>query len=191
MSLHTSLAKWQTVTGELPWGIQRVLYEALELVASEDVKMVHGADYAGKYACLINTVGQMLATGGGSGIPASHYGPLVSTFDSINRQFQQVPGYNDPLSNTVSPMTAEVLLRHFGPQKPKPEAKEDLAAAMETFSHTPFVEPTDDQLAADWEAAQEVESKGDEVNDFDSLDTEDLTALYGTLDDPRGHVFPQ
>lgn len=155
-----SLTQWTKVTGDLPWGVQRVLHDTLSLVAEGKVTLVHSRDYDGKTPCLINAVGQMLKAGGGRGIPSQYFGPLVSQFDSINRHFQTVPSYNDPNTNLVSPAVAEVLLHYFAPIKEQPvKDTVDEAMEMEAFANHVYVEPSDEDFARDWTNAMQTEAK--------------------------------
>lgn len=148
---HDLLPAWHKATGELPWGVQTVLHDTLSLVAQGEVTLVHSADYSEGSPCLINSVGQMLAVGGGHGIPTQYFGPLVHLFDVINREFQEIPGYNNPSDHKVSPEVGYVLLHNFAPLKPKPiEAAVDEAMAMEAFANHVYVEPKDEDLYRDW-----------------------------------------
>lgn len=144
----SSYIEWNRVTADLPWGVQTVLKDTLELVESGDVQLVWGADYSGNHACLINSVAQMLTTGGGYGIPMAHFGPLVSLFDRINRDLK-VQGVNK--NNYVSPLAAEVLLRYFAPIKPQPEdAKADTVEAMEHLATEFELSDEDAEYAKEW-----------------------------------------
>lgn len=141
--------KWNQATSELPWGVQRVLYDTLNLVAEGKVTLVHGTDYSNGSPCLINAVGQMLTSGGGRGIPTQYFGNLVSLFDRINREFMSVPGHNT--DSKVSPAVAEVLVHWFAPLKDEPiPGTEDEAAAMEVFASQSYIEPSDADMMSDW-----------------------------------------
>jgi hypothetical protein len=143
--------QWERVTAELPWGVQKVLRDTLELVGEEKVHLVWGRDYSGNYPCLINSVAQMLSISkgeGGNGIPMQYFAPLVGTFDQINAQLKR-DGVNT--NEYVSPMAAEVLLRYFAPMKPKPiEAEVNEAMQMEAFANNISVHPDATDATRDW-----------------------------------------
>jgi len=162
LSLSDDLKAWNITTAELPWGVQSVMRDTLELVSSGDVTMIYAADYKQGSPCLVNAVGQLLNVGGGHGIPSAHFGPLVHLFDRINRHFEKIPGYNDPISKQMSPNTAEVLLRNFAPLKEKPigEAVDD-ATAMEAFANNIYTEPKDADFMRDWLNSLEAEAQAE------------------------------
>lgn len=151
---------WFKATSELPWGVQRVLHDTLTLVGEGKVKLVHSADYSNGSPCLVNAVGQMLTAGGGNGIPTAYFGPLVGLFDSINRHFQSVPGYNASGDLVVSPGVGEILVQWFAPLKEQPlEAMVDEATQMEAFANHVYVEPKDEDIMRDWLNAVEKEAQ--------------------------------
>lgn len=143
--------QWERVTAELPWGVQQVLHDTLELVSEDKIKLVYGADYSGNHACLINSVAQMLSVNkgeGGYGIPMQYFAPLVGTFDQINRQLKR-DGVNT--DQYVSPMAADVLLRYFAPLREKPiEAEVNEATQMEAFASNINVHPDATDATRDW-----------------------------------------
>lgn len=148
---------WFQATADLPWGVQRVLHDTLNLVAEGKVTLVHSKDYSNGSPCLINAVGQMLTSGGGNGIPTQYFGQLVGLFDRINQHFQSVPGYNDE-GYYVSPNTAEILLHWFAPLKNQPLSDAvNEATQMEAFANHIYVEPSDADLMRDWLNALERE----------------------------------
>src|SRR5699024_6923033 len=110
-----------------------------------------GADYSNGSPCLVNAVGSMLTTGGGQGVPSTHFGPVVSLFDRINRELQY-KGINK--NGTVSPLAAEILLQHFGELKPVPE-KDVVDATAEVIAGQLGVyrEKSDEELAKEWAEA--------------------------------------
>lgn len=118
-SFDSLLGQWNTATANLAWGVQRAFRSVFEAVRDDGTSLMYGADYSGGFPCLINTVGVMLTTGGGHGVPSAHFGEVVSLFDRINRELE-FRGVNiDP--NKVSPIAAEIFLTHFAPLKPEPE----------------------------------------------------------------------
>lgn len=143
--------QWEKVTAELPWGVQQVLHDTLELVAEGKVHLVWGHDYSGNHPCLINSVAQMLSANqgeGGNGIPMQYFAPLVGTFDQINSQLKK-QGVNKDFY--VSPMAADVLLRYFAPLKPKPiEESVNEAMQMEAFANNVNVHPDATDATRDW-----------------------------------------
>lgn len=120
--MSIDFSSWTEATANLSWGAQNVIHTALELAKDGQVKIVYGADYYDGSACLVNTVGQMLEVGGGSGIPMHHFGAMVGEFDRLNAEFAR-QGVNSDW-RTMSPLAAEILLQHFGPLKDQPVATE-------------------------------------------------------------------
>jgi hypothetical protein len=136
MSQDIDFSAWTAATGNLEWGAQNVIHTALELAAEGKSSIVYGADYSDGGACLVNTVGQMLAVGGGSGIPSTHFGAMVREFDRLNHEFESRRINTD--HKRMSPIVAEILLANFGALKDEPEninvltsndSDEDFAAA--------------------------------------------------------------
>jgi len=146
--LTQHLTQWRSATAELPWGAQRVLHETLTAVAENGIHLVHGADYRDGKPCLINAAGSMLTSSGGAGIPMQHYGRVVRLFDQINSALQE-KGVNDA-SGYVSPLAAEILLRHYAPLKSAPSTEPAVVVADATY-----VEPSDEALAAEWLTAMQ------------------------------------
>lgn len=142
---------WAKATGELSWGAQNVIHTALELAAEGKSNIVYGADYDGSGACLVNTVGQMLAVGGGSGIPSKHFGDMVSEFDRLNREFAN-RGINTE-TRRMSPMAAEILLHHFGELKPEPPMTNKQMEPNAKPGYEIYAEVDDAQLAEEWTMA--------------------------------------
>jgi len=119
-ALSYQIESWNTVTGLLPWGVQRVLKDALQLVADEKITMCHGVDsYAGS-PCLVNAINPLISNHAVN--PAKAYPMLVSVFDLFNTEFNKQVPTNDPW--LVSPIAAETLVRNFGSLQPKPEVTE-------------------------------------------------------------------
>lgn len=137
---------WNKATSDLDWGAQNVIHTALELASEGKSSIVYGADYSGGGACLVNTVGQMLAVGGGSGIPSHHFGAMVREFDNLNREFLS-RGINTD-SSRMSPFAAEILLRNFGTLKDQPAPSEPKMVATNNREIIPEI--SDEELATDW-----------------------------------------
>lgn len=140
--------EWERVTGALDWGVQRTLYDTLCLVADEKVKMVHGRDSiqakGSTYPCLINAVAAMIAEDVTQVSPAGRFPGLVHEFDSLNGKF--VEARINKGDGFLSPLAAEILVRHFAPLKEKPaDAPEPPPVTAERC----YIEPTDEQMAAD------------------------------------------
>ena len=161
MDLDTALKSWNRATGEMSWGVQRVLKDALTLVKDGKVHMVYGADYRDGRPCLINAVRPMLAAHGES--PSAFAPQVVRTFDAINSALV-AKGINaqdttDTKFGYVSPLAAEVLLRNFGSTRPEPELKSEAWTAAinqaKDIDEKPFIEPSDATLAAQWLASME------------------------------------
>lgn len=140
---------WNKATSDLDWGAQNVIHTALELASEGKSSIVYGADYSGGGACLVNTVGQMLAVGGGSGIPSHHFGDMVSQFDRLNREFFS-RGINTD-STRMSPLAAEILLHNFGTLKDQPLPSEP--KMVPTNNREIIPEISDEDLAANWLSA--------------------------------------
>lgn len=142
---------WNKATTDIPWGVQKVFHDVFTLAEQAKTTLIYGSDYRDGSPCLVNTVGVMLkATGGegGSGLPMSHFGTIVSLFDRINEELY-TRGVNDR-SGYVSPLAAELFLYHFGELKDKPvETAVNEAMAPEAFANGVYVEPSDEDLARD------------------------------------------
>ena len=141
------LNRWRDATGAAPWGVQRAFKTVLEAVKDNGTHLVYGRDYSDKFPCLVNTVGPMLQVGGGRGIPSAHFGNIVSAFDALNTELHRM-GVNDS-ETLVSPLAAEIMLRHYGSLNPEPELPQETL---------PYTEPTDEDLMASWLAANEADA---------------------------------
>lgn len=159
------LKEWNIATSNLPYGVQRVFLDTLNLVKEEKIHLVHGADYRDGKPCLVNAVGAMLTTGGGNGIPSEYFGHVVGMFDRLNSAFLS-QGVNE--DGYVSPLAAEIMIRNFGALKPEPDP-ETLTVAEE--SHGAYVEPSDEEFARDFmegmkaPAPEDIERLANEGND--------------------------
>jgi hypothetical protein len=142
--LDDLLTQWTAATADLKFGVQRVFHDTFVLAAEGKTTLIHGADYRDGNPCLVNTVGTMLTTGGGSGIPSAHFGEVVSLFDRINSEFDN-NGVNTDHGH-VSSLAAEIFVRHFAPLKEAPEPKTTLA---EDVAKQQYHEPTDEDMAHD------------------------------------------
>ncbi len=143
LDLDTLYTKWHQATGDLKWGVQEVFKDVLKAAQDEQTTLVYGADYREGGACLVNTVGVMLTTGGGNGVPMAHFGEVVSLFDKINATLATKGVNTQP--GIVSPLAADILLMHFAPQKPRPEVDEK--APKITVPTGKYKEPTDEEMA--------------------------------------------
>lgn len=141
--LSSLLNDWTNATGNLKPGVQRVFHDTFEGARDHNTHLVYGADYNDGYPCLVNTVGTMLSTGGGRGIPATYFGEIVSLFDRINRELEH-SGVNDN-PGFVSPLAAEIFLKHFAPLKEMPTPSEETLKQVDM----PYYEPTDLEMAQD------------------------------------------
>lgn len=142
MSLQSLTAQWKVATGKLSWGVQKVFHDVFVLASEGKTTLAYGADYNSDGApCLVNTVGVMLKATGGKGdygLPAQHFGEIVSLFDQINDEL-----FNRQVNTqykVVSPMAAEVFLYHFADLKEKPEPGSEIPEGT-------YVEPTDEAMA--------------------------------------------
>lgn len=188
--MYIDFGPWEKATGELDWGAQKVIHDALVLVSEGKVtNMVYGADYANGGACLVNTVGQMLAVGGGSGIPSQHFGDMVREFDLLNRLLFD-KGVNTK-AGKLSPYAAEILVYHFGELKPEPEHT-NKQMEPEAMPGPIIPEVSDEELAASWTAAMftdavsedEVREVADPVKELDYAEGPDY-ADYSYYDAPE------
>ena len=142
--MDATLKDWNTATGNLPWGVQRVFLDALNSVKDEKIHLVWGRDYRNGKPCLVNAVASMLTTGGGHGIPSDKFGPVVQAFDGINAELRR-QGVNT--DGYVSPLAAEILIRNFGDLKPEPDID---TSTVGELSHGAYIEPSDEEMAQDW-----------------------------------------
>jgi hypothetical protein len=141
--------RWTAATAELPWGVQHVMYQTLEAVKDEQIKLAYSMNYNGPTPCLVNAVANMTQAGGGHGVPYANFEELVRAFDNVNRALE-ASGINNG-DGLVSPLAAEVLLRAFATLKTKPIAKAvDEALQPVAFEHSVIRERTDEELTRDW-----------------------------------------
>jgi hypothetical protein len=180
MALNDSLDRWTHAVSELNWGVQAVIFDALTLVASEDIKMVYSSDSWDGTPCLFNAVSAMTeqTKHNPHRAPSSFAPEVVRAFDQVNGELD-VLGVNTS-SRYVSPLAAEVLLRHFGPLKSAPTDK-PIPATVSTsvvVETAPYVEPTDTELAEQWVTAQTVTPPVDASNVDDA---ELLSVLNKTI----------
>lgn len=144
--MSINFAKWTAATGELKPGEQAVFLDVLNLVSEGKAHLVWGSDYRDGKPCLVNAVGQMLATGGGHNIPMQQFTEVVRAFDALNSQMHD-EGVNE--NGYVSPLAADFLIRNFGKVKPL-VVNSDVPVEAET---KPYVEPTDAEFMASWLSA--------------------------------------
>jgi hypothetical protein len=136
---------WTNATADLPWGVQRALFETLGTVADGQVTLAHGIDSYQGHPCLINAVANMLALDVNEVNPASWFPNVVREFDNINRKFSGM-GINKR-DHIVEPIVGEVLMANFGKMKPPPTEDEYAAAARESLINAPYIEPSDAEFA--------------------------------------------
>lgn len=147
--MDTALKDWNKATGDLPYGVQRVFLDTLNLVKDEKLHLVWGQDYRDGKPCLVNAVATMLTTGGGHGVPVTHFAGVVGAFDAINRELRK---QNINTNGYVSSLAAEILIRNFGELKPVPDPA---TLTVAEASHGAYVEPSDEEIAADFLAAMQ------------------------------------
>lgn len=148
---------WTAATGTLDWGTQRVMKDTLALVSEGKIELVHGVDSLGGKPCLVNAVAAMIAHDVSQVSPANWYPSVVDAFDRINAQL--VGNGVNRTDGFVSPLAAEVLLANFAPLKPVPtEAEAAEAAGAIMAASMVYVEPTDEEVAAAWDAAPSFDS---------------------------------
>ncbi len=151
--LDTLYQKWHNATGNLKWGVHKVFKDVLQAAKDEKITLIYGSDYGDGGACLVNTAGVFLTThagldaGGGQGIPTANFSEVVSVFDTINAQFHNVGVNVTP--GTVSPLGADILLRHYGNEPGKDFERIDAPVANEAFASVTYREPTDQEIARD------------------------------------------
>lgn len=167
--MTTLLNQWTAATGDLKYGVQRVFHDVFSLAAEGKTHLIYGADYYNGMPCLVNTVGGMLSTGGGEGIPSEYFGEVVRLFDEINREFERT-GINTE-SHRVSETAAETLLRNFAPLKDVPPAP--MHFNPDATVNEQYIEPSDDAMAAAMVAIFTMESRvtetiPDVLSDLDS-----------------------
>lgn len=136
--LENLLTSWKNASTNLKWGVNKAFKDVLTLAAEGKTTLVYGSDYRNGYPCLVNTVGTMITTGGGRGIPSEHFGEVVGLFDTINREFEK-SGIN-PTPGYVSPLAADFLIHNWSDVAQPPSVTEDIINA-------PYVEPSDEDFA--------------------------------------------
>lgn len=147
-AMNAHLNRWRQATGAAPWGVQRAFKTVLEAVRDNDTHLVYGRDYSGNFPCLVNTVAPMLSANGGQALsPSAHFSAIVGAFDSLNKALREVDVNTD--DNLVSPLAADIMLRHYGALNPEPELPQETL---------PYMEPTDEDLMTSWLAANEADA---------------------------------
>jgi hypothetical protein len=141
---------WTNSTANLPWGVQRLVHDALILASEGKIRLVHGIDYRDGKPCLFNAIRQM--TTQLDDTPVKYAPEVVTAFDDLNYALYK-EGVNTEV-NCVSEIAATFLVRNFGPLKPAPTnedlERQALAVASFAVNCTPFIEPTDEEMIADW-----------------------------------------
>lgn len=138
---NTLTLAWTEATAKAKYGVQRVFHDVFTLASEGKTTLIYGSDYRDGKPCLVNTVGTMLTTGGGLGVPSANFGEIVSLFDQINRVLE-TKGVNDQ-AGYVSPLAADVFLRYFAPLKDEPE----VPTTKVDSNNIPYVEPSDEEMA--------------------------------------------
>ena len=149
MAANIDFSGWTAATGNLTWGVQRVMRDTLGLVAEGKVRLVFGRNYSKGSPCLVNAVAQMLTLDENGVSPAGWFPEVVQAFDHVNALLVTEGVNND--GEYVTPLAAEILLKHFGAIKPVPteadyaeEAARELSAQIEAM---PYHEPSDAEFA--------------------------------------------
>lgn len=138
-------SQWGKATHDLPYGVQRVFKDVLDLVQEgKKQDLVYGADYSNSGACLVNASANMLVAGGGHGIPMAAFGDVVSLFDRINKYLEIQGVNNEP--GLVSPLAAEILLNWYAPLKEVPEVVENFKTEGDNLIPLPYIEATDEEM---------------------------------------------
>lgn len=150
--MDAALKRWHDATTGLEWGTHSVFKEALQQVADENIKMVFQADDYNGSPCLVNAVRPMLIADGKTH-PMSAFPGVVGAFDEINNVLRQ-EGINASDNKYVSPLAAEILLRHMGKPGDKPDPNDDVPLPELAI---PYREASDEDLALDWSLSLDVE----------------------------------
>lgn len=170
--LENLLTQWEHATANLKSGTQNAFHDVLTLAEQDKIKLVWGADYRDGGACLVNQAGAMLTTGGGHGVPIANFREVVSLFDQINRCLHN-EGVNT--DHSVSPLAADILLKYYAPLKEIKTSTEEAvkeAMANEAFAEAIYVEPTDEEIAAQLKAMFETEAPVEENSGNEGAVTE-------------------
>lgn len=166
------LEQWTQATANLKSGTQNAFHDVLVLAEQGKINLVWGADYRDGGACLVNQAGAMLTTGGGRGVPITNFRDVVALFDQINRVLMD-KGVN--VDGTVSPLAADILLKHYALLKEIEVSTEEAvkeAMANEAFAEAIYVEPTDEEIAAQLKAMFETEAPVEENSGNEGTVTE-------------------
>jgi hypothetical protein len=147
-ALRNQLVLWKKATSDTPPGVQHLIYDALQLVSSGDIKLAWGADVYKGTPCLLNAVSNMTTqmVEPGKKLPANYTPNVVRLFDLINKTYSYVLNPSENKSQGyVDPIAADMLIRHFG------ELKEiEVTSTVADFKEC---EPTSNELQAelvDW-----------------------------------------
>lgn len=165
--MDSLLKSWKQATGDLPWGVQSAMHDAISLVAEEKVSLTFNANYASDGTpCLVNSIAQMLTHKSDGISPTGSFPVVVSLWDQIHTELRNKGVNND--GTKVSPLAAEILLKNFGDLKEKPVSDAvSEAMAMEAFGSGAYREPSDEEMARDWLNSLHVESA---QRDFEEVD---------------------
>lgn len=137
---------WKRETGNLPWGVQRAMYDVVSLVADGKASLVHGANFSDGKPCLVNAIAPMIAENVHGVSPCGQYPDLVSAFDTVCSAMISKGLADDP--HLVSPLMAEFLLRNFGDLKEPNavEATESEPVEIAADAAGVYVEPSDEEF---------------------------------------------
>lgn len=117
--LRSMTKRWTVETANIPAGVQHLIYDALKLVAEEEIRLAWGADVKDGVPCLLNAVSNMTTqVAVNHELPASYQPEVVRLFDSINKQVEKtMKGAHAGTDGFVSPIVAELLIMNFAPLK--------------------------------------------------------------------------
>lgn len=147
--LTKALSDWKFATGNLPWGVQSLTYDTLVLAANEKVSLVFNKDVHQGTPCLFNAIRNMTTQLGSS--PSEYARDVVAAFDTVNTLLRGLDVNKEDYK--VSPIAAEILVHNFGQRKIQTEEdKQRYAMELASFAAncTPYIEPTDEEVMADW-----------------------------------------
>lgn len=184
---NTLTLAWTKATAKAKYGVQRVFHDVFTLASEGKTTLIYGSDYRDGKPCLVNTVGTMLTTGGGLGVPSTNFKEIVSLFDQINRVLE-VKGVNDQ-PGYVSPLAADVFLRYFAPLKDGPVPVENEPI---TTNDTIYIEPSDEEMAqaiADMfmvDAPCEIEVNEHDISNYsvDAIEDADSVSVRNIAEPP-------
>lgn len=131
--MSAAINLWTNTTEMLPSVKQRTIQDTLLLVQQGDIKIVYGIDQLDGRPCLINAIGAMVKDVNES--PISNEQGLVTAFDAACRYLFNMGMGDEP--NIVTPLMAEVLVRHFGKLQDQPEFLVELPESGISWTDVP------------------------------------------------------